>query len=412
MINLNNKFITIDNLDTNNKTVMIRVDFNCPLDIDKRIVDISRIKSHLNTINFLKDSKVVIITHQGRPGNQDFTTTMEHSIILSNLLNRKVKYIDDIFGSKAITSIKSMKKGDILILENVRFYSEESLVRSTEDHEKSIMVNSLKPFIDIFVNDAFSVSHRSHLSVIGFSKCLPYIAGKLMESELNNLNMIYDKNIEICYCLGGKKVKDTLEIVSYILSINKNSIILLSGLIGILSIAALGYNINRVNEELLLAEDCLKYKNELYNLIIQYSKNIYYPLDIAFESNGNRVEVDIENVKEYNFKILDIGSKTIDLYSKIIEKSKNIILNGPCGKSEVKNFEIGTQRIILSIKKDANSLVCGGHTINEINKLKDNKKEIHIKYQSYGGKACIQYLSGLRLPGVEALRYYYNEHRK
>ena len=185
---LTKDFFTIDDFDVSGKTVLLRVDFNAPMSPDGRILDDARIKSHIKTINDLKEAKVILLAHQSRPGKSDFMTMRSHAKILSSLLGKEVRYVDDIFGSYARSCISAMEPGDVILLENVRFYSEESLERSPDEHADSYFVKKLLPYVDYYFNDAFAVSHRSHLSVVGFTRDIPCGAGRIMESEILSLD--------------------------------------------------------------------------------------------------------------------------------------------------------------------------------------------------------------------------------
>jgi len=199
-------FYTIDDFNLEDKTVLVRVDINSPVDPSTgSILDDTRIKLHAETIDEIskKGAKTVVLAHQSRPGKKDFTTLQQHAKALSNILNRPVDYIDDIFGSAAREEIKRMKKGDILLLENVRFYSEEILKRDPSLQAETHMVRKLYPIIDIFINDAFAAAHRSQPSLVGFAVKLPSGAGRIMEKELKSLYSAVDK--ALCLCTGRSK---------------------------------------------------------------------------------------------------------------------------------------------------------------------------------------------------------------
>ena len=181
-------FLTIDDFDTDGKTILVRVDLNSPMDPQGNILDDMRIRSHIATLKDLENAKVVLLAHQSRPGKKDFTTMKPHAHLMSKYLGRQVSYVDDIFGTYAKTQIASMENGDVIMLENVRFYSEESLERPPAEQANTYPVKKLAPFVDIFLNDAFAVSHRSHLSVVGFTEVLPSGAGRVMEKEIVSLD--------------------------------------------------------------------------------------------------------------------------------------------------------------------------------------------------------------------------------
>ncbi|MDY6959215.1 MAG: phosphoglycerate kinase, partial [Halobacteriota archaeon] len=178
------EYLTMSDAELKDKVVLVRLDLNSPIK-DGTILDDKRFRSHLETLEGLKDSKAVLMSHQGRAGGKDFTTMEAHKEKLSELIGREIKYVDDIFGSHARNEIGKMKNGDILLLENLRFYSEESLKRSPEEHAETHLVRNLASSADIFINDAFSTAHRSQLSIVGFTPVLPSYAGRLMEKEVN-----------------------------------------------------------------------------------------------------------------------------------------------------------------------------------------------------------------------------------
>lgn len=211
-------YLTIDDINLRGKTILCRLDLNSPMDPNGIILDDSRFRSHLITLKELDEAKVVILSHQSRPGKSDFTTMGPHSKLLSKLMRKNVGYVDDIFGSHAVNSIKRMHQGDIILLENTRFYSEESLERTPKEHTKTHMVKRLASVCDVFMNDAFSVSHRSHLSVTGFTEVLPSIAGRVMEKEIDSLNRGLSCDDRPCiYVLGGAKVDDSIKVTKNVL---------------------------------------------------------------------------------------------------------------------------------------------------------------------------------------------------
>ncbi|CAG0981534.1 partial phosphoglycerate kinase, partial [Methanosarcinales archaeon] len=241
-------YLTIDDIDTKGKTVLCRLDLNSPMDPNGIILDDSRFRSHHITLKELENSKVVILSHQSRPGKSDFTTMEPHARLLSKLMKRNINYIDDIFGSHAINTIKKMSKGDIILLENTRFYSEESIERTPKDHKKTHMVRRLAAVCDIFLNDAFSVSHRSHLSVTGFTESLPSIAGRIMEKEIDSLNKGLSCSERPCvYVLGGTKVDDSIKVTKNVLERGCADRVLVTGVVANVFLAASGVNIGDAN---------------------------------------------------------------------------------------------------------------------------------------------------------------------
>jgi len=191
------KILTIDDLDLEDRVVLLRVDFNSPLDPEtKDILDDSRIRSHSATISELskKGAKTVILAHQGRPGDPDYSSLENHAKLLSSIIGKSVRYVDDIFGDEAKNAIKALKKGEILVLKNVRDFPEETKSKSPEEHANSELVKNLVPLADFFVNDAFAAAHRSHASMVGFMTRLPTAAGRVMEKELKSLERVTSVN--------------------------------------------------------------------------------------------------------------------------------------------------------------------------------------------------------------------------
>jgi phosphoglycerate kinase len=191
------KFLTLDDVDVEDKVVIVRVDFNSPVDPEtKKILDDSRIRaSGESTIKELaeKGAKVVVLAHQGRKGDSDFIPLKQHAEILAKVLGKPVKYVDDLFGEKAKDAIKELNSGEILVLENVRVYGAETEEGTPEEQAKKELVVNLAPLADLFVNDAFSAAHRAHVSIIGFTAVLSSVAGRVMERELRSLRKILEK---------------------------------------------------------------------------------------------------------------------------------------------------------------------------------------------------------------------------
>src|SRR5574341_151966 len=241
-------YLTINDIDLRGKTILCRLDLNSPMDPKGIILDDSRFRSHLTTLKELEESKVVILSHQSRPGKSDFTTMEPHSKLLSKLMHRNIDYVDDIFGSRALESIRKMNRGDIILLENTRFYSEESLERTPKEHTRTHMVRRLAPLCDVFMNDAFSVSHRSHLSVTGFTEVLPSIAGRIMEKEVDSLSKGLSCNDRPCiYVLGGTKVDDSIKVTKNVLERGYADRVLVTGVVANVFLAAAGTRIGNTN---------------------------------------------------------------------------------------------------------------------------------------------------------------------
>lgn len=394
-------YLTIDDISVRGKTVLCRLDLNSPMDPKGIILDDSRFRSHLTTLKELEDSKVVILSHQSRPGKNDFTTMEPHSRLLSRLMHRNVDYIDDIFGSHAIHSIKKMGKGDIILLENTRFYSEESLERTPKEHTRTHMVQHLSPVCDIFMNDAFSVSHRAHLSVIGFTEVLPSIAGRVMEKEIDSLNRGLSCNERPCvYVLGGTKVDDSIKVTKNVLEKGCADRVLVTGVVANVFLAASDVKIGSSNMGFIEKQGYLSQIDIARELLARFGNNIGLPVDVALNKNDERVEEKVRNLKT-ELPIHDIGIETMVKFSKEISSAKTVIMNGPSGVFEKEAFALGTHELIKAGTKSGFSVIGGGHIAAAAEQLGISNKFSHV---STGGGACIDFLAGEKLPGIEALK--------
>lgn len=395
-------YLTIDDFDMEGKTVLVRVDLNVPMDPEDNILDDMRIKSHIPTLRDLEDAKVVLLAHQSRAGKSDFTTMRPHAERMSRYLGKEVEYVDDIFGSHARSKITSMKKGDVILLENVRFYSEESLDRSAKAHSQTHMVKKLAPVVDIFLNDAFAVSHRSQLSIMGFTEVLPTGAGRVMEKEISSLDRgIKGGECPCVFVLGGAKVDDSLNVTDNVLSNGSVDRVLLTGVVANVMLAASGVNIGKINMDFIESQGYLDQIERGRKLLDKFDGKIGLPIDAALNDSGKRIEVQVEELPSDQLPINDIGLETIVAYSKEIRNAKTVVLNGPAGLSELDPFALGTHEIIKAAVHSEYSIAGGGHISAEIRNLGYEDRFSHL---STGGGACIDYLAGMVLPGIEALR--------
>lgn len=399
------KFLTMDDFDFKGKVVLVRVDFNSPIDPQtKKILDDTRIRMHgETTLKELsqKGAKTVVMAHQGRPGEPDFIPLRQHAEILGKVLGRKVKYVDDVFGEKAQKAIEALKNGEILVLENVRTYPDEEKKRSPEEHAKSEFIKSLAPIADAFVNDAFAAAHRAHASMVGFTAVLPSVAGRIMERELKALKKVLEAPEKPCvFVLGGAKADDSLKISRYVLTNRIADYILTGGIIGHLFLAAKGFDLGKPNMEFLEKQQVLGLVPGIKELMKEFPGKIMAPLDLAVEVNGKRREIMVSDLPT-KYSIYDIGTKTVEEYSKILRKAKSIVVSGPMGVFENKEFMFGTKKTFEAVADSkAFSLIGGGHTVAATKELGLENK---ISYISTAGGALIEFLMGEQLPGVVAL---------
>ena len=407
------EYNTLDDFKLENKTVLLRVDFNMPLDKKTlEILDTTRIKRVLPTIKELikKNAKTVIIAHQGRQGDWDFTNMQKHAKVLEKLIGKKVKFVDDIFGKKAKTAIKEMKPGDVTMLDNVRKYNEETEKKTPEEHAQSELVQNLYPLADYFVNDAFAAAHRKQCSLTGFTVVLPSAAGRLMQKELETLSkIIANPEKPSVFLFGGAKFSDVIVTIERLLENKTADKIILTGLPANAFLKAEGINLGDKNEEMLAKEGTPENYEEIKKILVKYKDNIYLPFDFAQQSNTLRNEIDISQLPtQYN--LFDIGEKTIDNFKNIISEAKTVFLSGPCGVFENPAFMKGTQEIFTHVaNSDVFSIVGGGHTVAAIEKLGLENKISHI---STGGGALEKFMMGEKLPAVEALKAAKNRTKK
>ena len=399
------KYLTLDDVKVKDKVVLLRVDFNSPVDPEsKKVIDDARIRAHgETTIKELaeKGAKVVILAHQGRKGDPDFIPLKQHAEILSKVLGKPVKYVDDVFGEKAKDAIKILKSGEILVLENVRTYLAETKEGTPEEHAKTELVKNLAPLANLFVNDAFAAAHRAHVSIIGFTAVLQSAAGRIMERELKSLSKVLENPEKPClFILGGAKADDSLEISRYVLKNRIADYILTGGVVGQVFLLAKGFNLGKTNLKFLEKKELMGLVPGIKELIQKFPDKIKTPTDLAVEVNGKRKEISVSELP-IDYPIYDVGAQTVEDYAKIIKNAKSIVVSGPMGVFENREFSFGTKRIFEEIANSkAFSLAGGGHTIAALQEFGLSNK---ISYVSTAGGALIEFLMGKKLPGVVAL---------
>ncbi len=399
------KILTMDDFDFKGKTALVRVDFNSPVDPKtKRVIDDTRIRAHAETtIEELlkKGAKVVVLAHQGRPGEPDFIPLQQHAEILGKILGKPVKYVNDVFNEKVQQAIRELKEGEVLVLNNVRTFAGEQKKGTPEDHAKTEFVRKLAPLADVFVNDAFAAAHRAHVSIVGFTAVLPSIAGRIMERELKALGKVLHAPEKPCvYILGGAKADDALRISEYVLKNNIANHILTGGIAGHLFLTAKGINLGKSNMGLLEKKGLMGLVPGIQKLMKEFPGKIEVPVDVAVEVDGKRKEILIDELPT-DYSIFDIGTKTIQKYASMIRSAKSIVVSGPLGVFENKEFLAGTKGVLEAIAaSQAFSLIGGGHTVAAVEGLRLADK---MGYISTAGGALIEFLMGEKLPGVVAL---------
>ena len=391
------KVLTLDDFDLKSKTVFLRVDMNCPIDPETmEISGTKRIEEIIETLKSLKDARVVVASHQGRVGNKDYTGMDKHAKVLEKLMNKKIKYVEDVIGEAAQNAIKNLEDGDILLLDNLRLCAEENYEFTPENAAKTIMVSRLSKLFDLCVLDSFPNAHRSHPSIVGFPQVLPACAGRIVEKEVRNLDEIMTvAKAPHVIVLGGSKIPDRLEAIKLLIQNGRADHVLLTGLIGNVFMRAQA----RIKSPLgIKREDEVVAK--AHSLIGEYPDVFATPVDIAIDKDGERVEMDVREMGKGD-KIYDIGPKTVEYYSKLISGAGTVFISGPAGFFEKKNFSYGTNELLNSVANSmATTIVSGGH-LNSA--LKQQGLVDKINHNSTAGGALVLYLTGEKLPMIQAL---------
>lgn len=404
---------TLDDINVTGKIVLARFDMNSPLDPKTREpIDITRIEESVPTIKELieKGARIIILVHQGSDIEyQNFASVEPHSKMLSKLLNKTVNYIDDICGPAAREKINSMESGEILMLENVRFMAEEMTLFETklnltpEEQSKTRIVQKLSPLANFYLNDAFAAAHRSQPTLVGMEEVLPSIMGRLMEKEIFSLDRLLRKPKKPCiFILGGAKIQDAFLMFNTIFDNNVADFVLATGLFSHVMLLAKGIGLGEPSEELIKKKNLEEFIDKSKRILDKYGDKIKLPVDFGYIDSGNRKELMIKDLPLSNNILMDIGSKTINEYKKIISEAKTIFFNGPAGVFEEDKAEMGTKSLLIAIAdSSAFSAVGGGDTITALNKysLLDQ-----MSYVSTGGGALIRFLSGEELPVIKALK--------
>ena len=387
---------TIRDIDLKDKRVLVRCDFNVPMDENKNITDNRRIVAALPTIKYLleQNCKIVLCSHLGRPKGE-FKEEFSLKPVaneLSRLLGKDVIMAKDVIGEDAKTKANNLKNGEILLLENVRFHREET----DNDPEFS---KELASFGEIFVNDAFGTAHRAHSSTEGVTHFLPSVSGFLIEKELKFLGeSLENPERPFVAILGGSKVSDKIGVIDSLLE--KVDVLLIGGGMAYTFFKAQGYNVGNS----LCEEDKCELALDLMKKAEEKHVKLMLPVDNRIGKEFSN-DTEIKTVKSTEipdgWEGLDIGEETIEMYSKELQNAKTIVWNGPLGVFEFENFAIGTNKIAKILGDiDAIKIIGGGDSAAAVEKAGLADKMTHI---STGGGASLEFLEGKKLPGIEAL---------
>jgi phosphoglycerate kinase len=404
---------TLDDIAVQGKTVLCRLDINQPVDTKTgTLKDTTRIEACIPTIRELRDkgAKLVLLAHQGSDIEyKNFYTTEPHREALSRLLGTKVDFIDDVCGPAAREAIKALKSGEILLLDNVRFVSEEQtlfetkLCLSHEEQAKTLLVRKLSPLADFYVCDAFAAAHRDQPSLCGFEQVLPSAMGRLFEEEYCVISGLMESPARPCvFVLGGAKIQDAFLMMQTVLKGGIADTVLTGGLVGEVLLWAGGDDIGESARAFIRKEGYEGLVETGKDLLRQYRKYIRVPGDFAAVEHDKRVEYPLGKIPA-GALILDIGTETAAEYQRIIRAAKTVFVNGPMGVFENAETEKGTQMVWDALGDTAAYTVIGGG--DSITATKKYGKTGDINYICTGGGALIRFLTGEELPVVKALRY-------
>ena len=387
---------TVKDIDVKGKRVFVRVDFNVPM-ADGKVTDDSRIRAALPTIQYLIDqgAKVILASHLGRPKGQVVEEMRLNAAgeRLSELLGKPVTKVDEAYGEAVKVEIAKMEEGDVLLLENVRFYPGET----KNDPE---LAKAFAELADIYVNDAFGSAHRAHASTEGIAHHLPAVSGFLMEKELQALGgALTNPERPFTAIIGGAKVKDKIGVIDNLLDKVDNLII--GGGLAYTFVKALGHGVGKS----LLEEDKIDLAKQFMEKAKKNGVNFYMPVDVIvadkFGEDANTKVVSIEEIPS-DWEALDIGPKTREIYADVVKNSKLVIWNGPMGVFEIDKFAEGTKAVAqaLADAKDTYTIIGGGDSAAAVEKFHLADKMDHV---STGGGASLEFMEGKILPGVAAL---------
>jgi phosphoglycerate kinase len=389
---------TVRDIDVTGKRVLVRVDYNVPLDIENgAITDDSKIKSTLPTIQYLIDNKarIILCSHLGRPKGKVVEALRLRPVAkrLSQLIQKPVISVDDCIGSAIKKAAEELKDSDVLMLENLRFHPEE------EGNDPNF-AKALSELAEVYVNDAFGTAHRAHASTAGITKYLPAVAGFLIEKELDVLSELLSKPAHpFAALLGGAKASDKLGLIENIL--NKVNLLLIGGGMAANFLKVKGYEVGRSKVE----EETLGAASKLIELMTRNSVPLFLPVDVVvvkeINSGANGKIVTVNSIPA-DMYIVDIGPKTIVLFSHELKNCRTIFWNGPMGIYEFPQFANGTKSLVtLLASLGATTVVGGGSTAEIVEEMDMTDKMTHV---STGGGASLEFLEGRELPGIAALQ--------
>ena len=385
---------SVRDIDVSNKRVLVRVDFNVPLDLETKttITNDKRIRESLKTINYLieHNAKVILCSHIGK--TKEKLSIAPAAVRLSEYLNKEVTLIPEIIGDNAKAVISNMNPGDVVLLENVRRFAEEEANDETFARE-------LASLADIYVNDAFGTAHRAHASTEGVAKHLPAVCGFLIEKELKALGDAIDNpKRPLVAIIGGAKVSSKIAVLLNLLE--KVDTIIIGGGMTYTFVKALGGNIGNS----ILEEDKIEVAKEILAKAKEKNVRVVLPIDtvaaVEFAEDADSIVVESMNIPD-GYQGMDIGPKSIELFTEVIKGAGTVVWNGPVGVFEFKKFATGTNAVANAMSEsNAETIIGGGDSASAVAKAGLEDKMTHV---STGGGASLEFMEGKELPGIVAL---------
>lgn len=404
---------TMDEFDVKGKTVLCRVDMNQPVDrANDALKSVQRITACAPTIGELADkgAKVVVLAHQGSDIEyKNFYCTRPHARVLAELLGREVKWVEDVCGPTARAAIREMKDGEIILLDNVRFCSEEQtlfemkLQLTHEQQAKTQVVEKLAPLADLYICDAFAAAHRDQPTLCGFEQVLPSAMGRLFEREYCVVSELMEAPEHPCtFVLGGSKISDAFMMMETVMGSGAADKVLTGGLVGQILLASQGVEIGSGTRGFIEKSGYGEYIEKAKGIYEKYADRIVLPVDLAQVVDGARAESKVGEIPA-DFDAMDIGSETAKMYREIILESKTVFANGPVGVFEKPESELGTKVLFEAMAETQGYTVVGGG--DSVTAAKQYHVTDKLGYICTGGGALIRFLTGEELPVVKALRH-------
>ncbi|MDD2534199.1 MAG: phosphoglycerate kinase [Eubacteriales bacterium] len=406
------KMNPLERFNYNGKTVLLRVDVNSPIDPQTRkIVSENRIKKSIPTIKYLIENgaKLAIVAHQGDTLDyQNLMSMQEHAEKLAFYLGKPIQYIEDVCGPTAVNAVKALKSGEIVFLGNLRYLTEEvsgfekEVKLNAKEMLDTWLVRTMAPLFDIYVNDAFAAAHRNCPSMVAFQELLPTAGGRLLYDEYEALYKVLNGAVKpAVFVLGGAKISDAFGMMKTVLQNGTADKILASGVTGVIMLLAQGLKIGAKYEQFLKDKDLLVFVEPAREMLRDFPGRIEVPSDLAYEVDGQRINTGLDKLPMDDKMFLDIGDDTIARFDAVIKTAGTIFVNGPAGVYENPLFEKGTQSLWQSIADAPGySVIGGGDTVSAAGRYIDLKK---INYVCTAGGAMVRFLSGKKLPLIEAM---------